>query len=143
MAAAQAPIPLQFAAPDHYQLSGSGINITYTPIGSGGLAHLYYQDAQRTHTFNGDQIRKLDVPDIGTVVSVTLVMTVDSGSTTFSVLIPKVNLLNHAGASTSICTEGITTVHRFSIVPAFNMGQEEIYSVTPMTGTASLILIPQ
>lgn len=142
MAAAQAPLPLQFAAPDHYQLSGSGINVTYTPIGAGGLAHLQYQDTHRTLSFNGDQIRKLDVPDIGTVVSVTLSLTVDSGSTTFSVLIPKVNLLNQRGASASIRTEGITTVHRFSIVSAFNMGQEEIYSITAMTGTASLIIIP-
>lgn len=82
------------------------------------------------------------MPDIGTVVGVTLAREVDSGSTTFSLLIPIVNLLRQLGASAFIRTEGITRVHRFSAVPVFNMGQEELYSISPMTGPAPLIIIP-
>jgi hypothetical protein len=36
-----------------------------------------------------------------------------------------------------IDTQGITTIHRFSPVPAFNQGQTELYRVAPLTGTAS------
>jgi hypothetical protein len=82
------------------------------------------------------------VPDLGTVVSVTLVLTVDSGSITFSVLIPDVNLPDQRGASAPIQTEGITTTHRFSIVPIFNQGQRELYSVTPLSGSALAVIIP-
>ena len=46
------------------------------------------------------------------------------------------NSTNHA----SIHTEGITTIHRFSILPAFNQGQTELYTVTPLTGTASFVV---
>jgi hypothetical protein len=137
-----APQVQTFTAPDHYQLSGGGISITYLPVGAGGLSHLQYQDPQRTLNFNGDQIRKVDVPDIGSVVSVTLTLTVDSGSTTFSVLIPKTTLPSTTGASAQIRTEGITTVHRFSLVPAFNLGQDELYTVTPLRGSASNVIIP-
>ena len=131
-----------FTAPDHYQLSGGGISIIYLPTGAGGLAHLQYQDSQRTLNFSGDQIRRVEVPDIGSIVSVTLTITVDTGSTTFSVLIPKTTLPNNIGSSAHIRTDGITTVHRFSIIPAFNLGQDELYTVTPLRGTASNVIIP-
>jgi hypothetical protein len=36
-------------------------------------------------------------------------------------------------------TEGITTIHRFSIVPTFNQGQTELYTVSSLTGTASFV----
>jgi hypothetical protein len=137
-----APVPQTFTSPNHYQLSGDGISVTFLPTGAGGLAHFTYQDSQRTLNFTGDQIRKVDVPDLGTVVSVTLIMTVDSGSTTFSVLIPQTTLQNTAGASAHIRTLGITTVHRFGLVPVFNVGQDEIYSVVHLHGTASSVIIP-
>jgi hypothetical protein len=69
-------------------------------------------------------------------------LTVDSGSTTFSVLIPKTTLHSTLGASTQIQTEGITTVHRFGLAPVFNLGQDELYTVTPLRGTASNLIIP-
>ena len=139
---AAAPLPQTFTSPNHYQLAGGGISITYLPVGAGGLAHFQYQDSQRNLSFTGNQIRKVDVPDLGTVVSVTLILTVDSGSTTFSVLIPQTTVQNMTGASAHIQTEGITTVHRFALAPVFNLGQDELYTVTSMHGTASLTIIP-
>ncbi len=136
------PAAKPFTAPDHYQLSGGGISITYLPTGAGGVSHLQYQDAQRTLNFSGAQIRTVEVPDIGSIVSVTLILTVDSGSTTFSVLIPKTTLQSAPGSSAHIRTEGITTVHRFSILPAALLGQDELYAVTALHGTASDVIIP-
>jgi hypothetical protein len=132
----------RFASPDVYDLSGHGVAITYLPTGAGGLAHFTYQDHQRTESFSGNQIRRVQVPDLGTVVSVTIVPTVDAGSTTFSVLIPDINLPNQRGASTPVITEGISTVHKFSILPAANQGQRETYTVIPLRGTALLTIIP-
>lgn len=137
-----APLVQAFTAPNHYQLSGGGISITYLPVGAGGLSVLQYQDSQRTLNFRGDQIRRVSVPDLGNVVSVTLTMTVDSGSTTFSVLIPQTSLPNVTGSSAHIQTEGITTVHRFSLLPVVDLGQDEIYTVTTLRGTASSVIIP-
>ena len=118
------------------------MSITYLPTGAGGVSHFQYQDPQRTLNFSGDQVRVVDVPDIGSIISVTLTITVDSGSTTFSVLIPKTSLQNTTGSSAHIHTDGITTVHRLSLFPAFNLGQDELYTVTPLRGTASNVIIP-
>ena len=137
-----APQPQTFTAPNHYHLSGGGISVTYLPTGAGGVAHLQYQDPHRTLNFSGDQIRTVEVPDLATVVSVTLMLTVDSGSTTFSVLIPRATLQSTTGSSTTIHTDGITTVHRFGLAPIFNLGQDELYTVTPLRGNASNAIIP-
>lgn len=139
-AAAQAQAAQLVVAPDLFVLAGGGLHVTYS-TSSVGAPHLTYHDAFRTLSFSGNQIRTVAVPDLGTVVSVTIVLTVDTGSTTFSVLIPQVNLAG--AASVPISTEGITTVHRFSVIPVLNHGQREFYTVTPLTGTASHVLFLQ
>jgi len=64
--------------------------------------------------------------------------TVDSGSTTFTVLIPRINL--NQGEALAITTQGITTHHRFSIFPPAMHGQLDTYGVTTLTGTAQHVL---
>ena len=131
----------QLVAPDLFVLAGGGLHVTYSTSSFFGGPHFTYQDAFRTLNFSGSQIRTVNVPDLGTVVSVTIMLTVDTGSTTFSVLIPQVNLVG--AMSVPISTEGITTVHRFSVIPVLNHGQQEFYTVTPLTGTASHVLFLQ
>src|SRR5438045_3725551 len=80
--------PALFAAPNVYQLAGAGIHVSFRTEGF-RAPFFTYQDTHRTLTFSGDQVRLVDVPDLGTVVSVTLMLTPDAGSTTFSVLLPK------------------------------------------------------
>jgi hypothetical protein len=53
-------------------------------------------------------------------------------------MVPNVNL--PASHTAAIETFGVTTFHRFSIVPALNLGQTETYTVTPLCGTASFVL---
>jgi hypothetical protein len=93
-------------------------------------------DVRSTHqtlTFQGDEIRQLD-GDLGLVASVSIRRTIDQGSTSFSVLLPHVNV---PGSQTvPIQTDGITTVHRFSLAPAFDHGQLDTYTVTSLQGTA-------
>lgn len=138
--------PQEVSTPNHFQLSGDGISISYTPgagpVTTHGPGIFTYQDAHRALTFHGDEIRRVDVPDLGTVVSVTLFLTVDTGSTTFSVLLPAVNLSGQLGASAPIQTDGITTVHTFSPVVGLNQGQRDQYTATPLSGTASAVIVP-
>jgi len=88
-------------------------------------------------SFKGSQIRQVKA-EFGTLVSVTIHMTVDSGSTTFTLVVPKVNLPEQ-NSQAQIHTIGITTTHRFSVVPAMNHGQTEIYTTTELSGTGSLV----
>ena len=73
----QAGQPVSQAAqtPNLYQLSGKHLNITYSTTGIDGKPHFSYQDLQQTLSFTGDQIRGV-VTEIGTLVSVTIRMTV-------------------------------------------------------------------
>ncbi len=138
----------QTVKPNQYHLSGHQITVTYFPDGFGPLPkdqdgpdRLFYQDPHRHLVFNGSAIRKADVPDLGTVLSVTIVRTVDVGSTTFSVILPDVNLPAEPNASTRIETEGVTTVHR-AFVALIGHPQVETYTVTRLTGEASHGILP-
>lgn len=85
-AASAQPPTLQFVAPDLHQLDGDGIDVPYLPSGPGGKAWFTYQGPHEMLVFTGDQIHSVEVPDLGTVVSLFLVSTIDAGRTTFSVL---------------------------------------------------------
>ncbi len=123
--------------PNLYRLHGHNLQVTYSTSGFDGKPHLQYHDAFQTLHFSGDQIRTLPT-EIGTLVTVTLRLTVDTGSTVFSMLIPPVNL--EESPTVDIMTYGITTIRRFSIVQEFNQGQIDSYSVTELRGTAAHVV---
>jgi hypothetical protein len=125
-------------APNMYQLTGGHLHVTYSTTSINGKPHFTYEDGNQTLSFTGDQIRQTKT-EIGTLVSVTIHMTVDSGSTAFSLLVPTVNLTSLSSPAT-IHTIGITTAHRFSVVPAANQGQTELYTTTELSGTASVVV---
>jgi len=85
-------------------------------------------------------VRTVKVDDLGMVVSVTLVESVDTGRTTFSLLIPDVQLPEQQ-TSVFIHTEGITTVHRV-FVALIGHPQSETYTVTALDGTAAVGPLP-
>jgi hypothetical protein len=121
-------------APNVFQLSGGKMHITYSTTGINGEPRMAYQDGTQTSNFSGSQIRQMKA-EIGTLVTVTTHITVDSGSTSFTLVVPAVNLENPSGTST-VHTVGITTAHRFSVVPVANRGQTELYTVTQLSGSA-------
>ena len=135
MATQAAPV----IAPNMFQLSGKDLHIIYATRGSDGRPHLTYQDHTRTLEFSGNEIRSVET-ELGRVVSVSIRRTSDSGSTTFSLLIPRVILVG--SAAVPIRTEGITTLHKFSTVSAYNQGQLDFYTVTRLSGFASLVRFP-
>jgi hypothetical protein len=123
--------PVHFQEPNLYQLSGHHLHVTYSTSGIDGKPHFSYQDHHQTLSFIGDQIRSVST-EIGTLVSVTIRLTVDQGGTSFSILIPRVNIPGEQ--SVPVRTEGVTTLHRFSITPS--VGQLDFYTVTPLSGNA-------
>ena len=123
-----------FISPNLYQVSGGGLHVSYSTTGFDGKAHFHYQDSIHSLDFSGPAIRTIDT-EIGTLVTVTIRPTVDTGSTSFSLFVPVINLTSSSG-SAPIKTFGITTVHRFSVVQAFMAGQIESYSETTLSGTA-------
>ena len=128
----------QPVAPNVYKLSGGHIHVTYTTTSKAGQPYFSYQDGSQTVSFKGNQIREAKT-EMGTLVSVTTRMTVDTGSTTFTLLVPTVNLASESSLA-QIHTYGIATVHKFSVVPAANRGQRELYTTMELSGTASLVL---
>jgi hypothetical protein len=87
--------------------------------------------------FAGSQIRVHNT-EIGTLVSVTTQVSIDAGSTSFSLLIPAITLTS-IGDHQSFATEAILTHHSGPIsVPA--TGVHETYQFIPMTGEASFVL---
>jgi len=134
-------------APNQYHLHGGGISVSYIPDGMGplivgeGPVRFTYQDAHHSLIFRGDEVRTVDVPDLGTIVSVTLIRTVDLGYTSFSLLVPQVTLPPQLTASAMISTDGITTVHR-TFLAALGHAQTETYALTRLTGTALIGMLP-
>lgn len=123
--------------PNLYQLSSRAIHVTYATSGIDGKPHFQYQDPHQSLSFSGGDIRVADT-DLGSLVSVSIRRTIDAGGTSFSVMIPRVVLVDEKPVA--VDTRGVTVVHRFSIVPAFNRGQLDAYSVVKLKGTASFVV---
>jgi hypothetical protein len=126
-----------FVQPTIWNLSttATGLQVSYSVAGP----NLHYHQGAVMRDFTGSEIRVAEVPDLGTLVSVTILLTVDSGSTTFTMLLPRVNLAAPPAlpAAVPVTTDGVTTLHRFSTVLALQHGQQEFYTVTRLQGTAS------
>jgi len=126
-----------FVQPTIWNLSNAatGLQVSYSVAGP----HLHYHQGSVVQNFTGNQIRVAEVPDLGTSVSVTIHMLIDSGSTTFTMLLPRVNLPAPPAlpAAVPVTADGVTTLHRFSTVLALQHGQQEFYTVIPLQGTAS------
>ena len=122
--------------PNLYELAGDGLQITYSSTSFDGQPRFNYHSASLNRQFVGGQIRRIET-ELGILVSVALHETADAGSTTFTVLIPRVNL--RLSDSAPIATDGITALHRGSIVGQPN-GQVDFYTVHPLLGTAAYVV---
>lgn len=136
---------LKLTSPNQYHLSGEGVTVAYYPGGmgpvlKGGPIALVYQDAQQIRSFTSKEVRAVDGPDLGSTISVTLNKTVDLGSTSFTLLLPVVQLPDELGSSAAIQTNGITTFHR-TFLAGPGQGQQETYRVIALAGDARLGLL--
>ena len=76
------------------------------------------------------------IPLLGRLVTVFLIQTIDSDSSTFTLLVPTVNLPPSKVAN--ITTEGIATLHKFAVVKP-PRGQTELCAVDKLDGTARFV----
>ncbi|MGY3317457.1 hypothetical protein [Arthrobacter sp. TE12232] len=116
-----------------YTLSGKGIQVTFFSTGLDGQPSLSYHDTHLAKTFKGEEIRLVPAEN-GQLASVSRETSTDLGYTSFTLLVPRVNLI--PGQNAHITTLGITGTHRLTITtPA--LGQLDSYEVTRFSGTAS------
>ena len=122
--------------PNAFEFSGGNLHIGYDTTSMGGVPTFSYHDGSQTLYFRGKEIQQ-EKSAIGTLVTVTIRRTVDAGSTTFTLLVPTVTLKENSTAQ--VHTYGITTEHKFSVMPAKNLGQKETYTTTELSGTAQSV----
>jgi len=127
----------QTVTPNLYHLEGHHLHLTYATTSLDGRPTMTYKDAHEAKSFKGDDIRAVEC-DVGTLVSVTLHMTVDTGSTSLSLLIPRMQIPE--GTTATVHTDCVTTLHKLTIPPQHNQGQLDTYSVTTLQGTAQFVL---
>jgi hypothetical protein len=123
--------------PNDYTLQGGGITVNYITSNFLGQPFLSYKDASGTKDFFGSAIRVVDV-GIGKLVTVTTHMTIDTGGTEFSVLLPVIELAD-ASKQQAFQTDGIVT--HFKGPDSFPAtGARETYDFIPMTGNARSVV---
>jgi hypothetical protein len=127
-----AQAPSSSKQPNFYDLTGDGIHISYATTTFAGPPLFIYQDASQNRRFTDKQIQSVDT-EVGTLVSVILQVIPDLGSTSFSVLIPRVSLSTSDTAN--ITTYGITTLHKTTFFGP-RQGQNDVYTVHQLQGTA-------
>src|SRR5262249_33718061 len=119
--------------PNEYTLSGGGLTVTYITHNFLGKPFLSYTDGTGTKDFYDAAVRTADV-GIGTLVTVTTRMTIDTGGTEFSMLLPVIELPG-IGKTQDFSTDGIIT--NFKGPDSFPLtGVRETYDFIPMKGTA-------
>jgi hypothetical protein len=105
-------------------------------IGQPTLALTLGSPTSPTRQFIGSQIRTVET-EIGTLVTVTTQLTIDSGSTSFSILIPAITV-SSVSDHVKFTTEAIVTSHTGPIsIPA--AGVHEKYDFIPLKGEASFV----
>ena len=124
--------------PNSFHLANGRLSVTY--LTESGRARpgptLRYQDGSRSLVFTGDDLLTQETA-LGRLVTVTIRFRVDVDRTTFTLVVPHVNLGPSHG--TRISTIGITTLHREPYAPAPPVGAVETYRVTRLSGTARYV----
>jgi len=123
--------------PNLFELSGEGVNITYSASGIDGRPQLSYAAGERSYVFRGEEIRVAST-ELGHQVSVTLEATPDLEATSLTLLVPPVNL---DGSESRVRTLAILTRHRTSIGgPCLVQGQVAEYRPIELTGLARAVV---
>jgi hypothetical protein len=127
----------EIVTPNIYHLSGQQLDISYSTSSLDGRPILTYQDAHQSKSFRGDEIRTVDC-DLGTLVSATLRVVPDVGSTSLSLFIPRMQIAR--GTTAAVHTHSVTTLHSSPLGPQRDLGQLDTYDITALRGTAQFVL---
>jgi hypothetical protein len=126
--------------PNQFVLQGvapkyGNVSIIYSTTSLASKPILSYTDSKGTHkNFTGDQIRTQET-EIGTMVTVTSLMTIDFGGKKLTILIPAIRLGDSAQKFKTIAV--VTTYYGPIIPPTTRVLQT--YEVIDLKGTASRV----
>lgn len=127
--------PPTLREPNIFELKGQGISISYYATSISGEPLFHYKDSHRDVRRSGTDIRRVET-EIGTLVTVTIQMTVDAGATDFTLLVPRVKMPNTTKEQVS--TWGITTHNRTAFLPG--PAQLQTYAAVNLSGNAQFVL---
>lgn len=127
----------QANTPNLYELSGHGIQVTYSTRSFAGPPQFQYKDSHADLTFSGDEIETQDGGILGTFITVTIRKSIDSDFTTFTLLLPQIG---SAESDVHFSTLGIVTVHHRTLAgPRFIHGPLQQYHAYTLFGTAQTV----
>lgn len=124
----------QNAAPNLFDLKGHEMHVAYSTTSFAGQPQFGYQGTHGAHSLTGEQIRTQQ-SELGTLISVTLVPSVDATRVTLTILIPSFNLAGQH--EQSFKTLAIQTTHAGP--DTVNTGARESYEVFHLHGTAQIV----
>jgi len=123
--------------PNQFDLKGQGVSISYSTSSLTGKPQLSFKKGRQTLSFTGDEITVVDTM-IGGLVTVVIAKTVDREFTSFSFLLPAIQL-SDPSAKQLFRTLGITTVHVTSIAGPVQ-GVQQSYKSVQLRGTARQVV---
>ncbi|WP_257445842.1 hypothetical protein [Archangium lipolyticum] len=124
-------------SPNHFELKGKDIRVSFSETSFTGEPIMQYRDRRRQVNARGDEIRQVDV-GIGKLVTIVLQSNAaDAESIQFSVLIPPA-LLTGSDQSVHINTLGITSRGPGFIAPSTQ--QLERYAEVRLSGEGTFIV---
>jgi hypothetical protein len=122
-------------APNLFQFEHNGLHISYSTSSISGKPLFSYKDAQQEQNFTGDEIRTQET-ELGTLVTVSVKKTVDTGYTSFTLILPNVHLGNTQQPINALAIE---VQHRSGQLPV--VGSLDTYQhVYHLHGSASFVL---
>jgi len=131
--------------PNHYVLTGEGVQISYTTTGINGQLRFNYEIGEYRGTAREEEIR-VAATEIGTLITVTLDAPPDRHVLTLTVLLPEIHLgdstANASGEDETgaFQTQAILTTHHTSIGgPRRVQGPVETYRFVTLEGRANVI----
>ena len=130
--------------PNHFVLTGTGAQISYTTAGTQQL-RFNYEIGEYRGTARGEEIR-VETTEIGTLVTVTLDAPPDRHVLTLTVLLPEIHLgdsatvATGAGENGAFQTQAVLTTHHTSIGgPRRVRGPVETYQFLALEGRATVV----
>jgi len=126
----------QKIVPNQYELDGQGVHVDYSTSSLTGKPQLSFRKGRNTLSFTGSEIVPLDTM-IGALITVTIASTPDLSSTTFSFLLPSIELSKES-AKQSFRTNGITTLSKTSIAGPVK-GVQQTYKIVELRGSAQRV----
>ena len=123
----------QMVQPNLFTFDGDA-QVSYTTAGMDGQPQFTYQDDTYNLSFSGGEVRTQD-SELGTLVSVSLVRTVDTGATIFTLLLPGNNV--SSGEMQTFDTIGVITQIVGGMLP--HDGAQRTYQTLYLQGTAQVV----